>query len=212
MSSAYFYIRTSTIEQNFDLQVHALQSTGIKAKETVTEKTSTKFTRKKLDDLLSSLEKDDTLVIWKLDRIGRSTIELIKTVTNLEERGIHLFVVTQNIDTKTPEGRYFMRTIANLAEFERDMIQQRTKAGLAAAKAQGRIGGRPSGMNKEIKDKCELIHVKLQQEPETPIAQLLRDKGMNRHTWYKWKRRYLDENNKIVDDKGTGVSYNTSIY
>src|ERR671935_1915236 len=128
------YARVSTNEQNLDLQRDALRKAGVAAKDIYTDKiTGTKAERPGLEQALSHLRAGDTLVVWRLDRLGRSLKHLIETVTRLEERGVGFKSLTENIDTTTSSGKLIFHIFGALAEFERDLIKERTLAGLAAA-------------------------------------------------------------------------------
>ena len=135
------YIRVSTNDQNTDLQRNALNCAGC---ELIFEDkiSGTKSDRPGLKKLLRTLSAGDTLVVWKLDRLGRSMRHLVVLVEELRERGINFRSLTDSIDTSTPMGRFFFHVMGALAEMERELIVERTKAGLEAARAQGRIGGR----------------------------------------------------------------------
>lgn len=139
------YARVSTRDQNVSLQVDALQAAG--CAKVVTEVASGASTdRPILSRLLDDAREGDTVVIWKLDRLGRSLAHLIATVNVLLARGIGLKSLNDPIDTTTPQGRLVFNMFASLAEFERDLIRERTQAGLTAARARGRKGGRPKGL------------------------------------------------------------------
>jgi DNA invertase Pin-like site-specific DNA recombinase len=105
--------------------------------------------RPELGRLLTVLRPGDTLVVWRLDRLGRSTAHLLAVVSELGERGVGFASLTEAIDTATPAGRLMFGVLASLAAFERDLIRERTMAGLAAARARGNVGGRPSTMTAE---------------------------------------------------------------
>jgi DNA invertase Pin-like site-specific DNA recombinase len=136
------YARVSTTDQQPHLQVDALQHAG--CYRVFTETASGALTdRPVLDQVLDQLRPGDTLVVWKLDRLGRSLRHLVDTVTGLAERGIGFRSLQESIDTTTPGGKLIFHVFAALAEFERDLIRERTSAGLAAARARGRHGGRP---------------------------------------------------------------------
>ncbi|MDB6374056.1 recombinase family protein [Photorhabdus bodei] len=140
------YIRVSTNDQNSDLQKNALMS--INCEQIFEDKLSGKTTnRPGLKRALRQLKKGDTLVVWKLDRLGRSVKHLVDLVSNLNERGIHFQSLTDSIDTGTAMGRFFFHVMSALAEMERELIVERTNAGLIAARAQGRIGGRPVALS-----------------------------------------------------------------
>src|SRR5205807_3105608 len=136
------YARVSTLDQNLDLQNDALEAEG--CEKVYTDKTGgTKAERPGLERALADLQAGDRLVVWKLDRLGRLLRHLIETVTNLRDRGVGFQSVREAIDTTTSGGKLIFHVFGALAEFERDIIRERTLAGLAAARARGRKGGRP---------------------------------------------------------------------
>ncbi|MCO1345944.1 recombinase family protein (plasmid) [Burkholderia multivorans] len=135
------YARVSTAEQDATLQRDALQAAGaVKVFEDVAS--GAKADRPGLDAALAYLREGDILAVWKLDRLGRSLPHLVQTVAELAARGVGFRSLTENIDTTTPNGRLVFHLFAALADFERDLIRERTRAGLAVAKARGRNGGR----------------------------------------------------------------------
>src|SRR5262249_38587318 len=139
------YARVSTHEQNLDLQRDALRKAGVSAKNLYTDKiTGTKENRPGLEQALSHLREGDTLVVWRLDRLGRSLKHLIETVTALHAQGVAFQSITENIDTSNATGKLVFHIFGALAEFERNLIRERSIAGLAAARARGRKGGRPT--------------------------------------------------------------------
>ncbi|MZQ57154.1 recombinase family protein [Escherichia coli] len=141
------YVRVSTNEQNTDLQRNALVCAG--CEQIFEDKLSgTRTDRPGLKRALKRLQKGDTLVVWKLDRLGRSMKHLISLVGELRERGINFRSLTDSIDTSSPMGRFFFHIMGALAEMERELIMERTMAGLAAARNKGRIGGRPPKLTK----------------------------------------------------------------
>jgi DNA invertase Pin-like site-specific DNA recombinase len=135
------YARVSTQEQTLNLQKDALQKAGCTKILTDTA-SGAKSERKGLEEALNYVRKGDTLVVWRLDRLGRSLPHLITTMTDLEERGIGFKSLTENIDTTTSGGKLIFHIFGALAEFERNLIRERTQAGLSAARARGRRGGR----------------------------------------------------------------------
>ena len=137
------YARVSTADQQPQLQVDALEHAGCYRVFTETA-SGARSDRPVLEQLLDQLRPGDTLVVWKLDRLGRSLRHLVDTVTGLADRGIGFRSLQEAIDTTTPGGKLVFHVFAALAEFERDLIRERTSAGLAAARARGRHGGRPS--------------------------------------------------------------------
>jgi DNA invertase Pin-like site-specific DNA recombinase len=139
------YARVSTTDQHPHLQVDALTVAGCYRVFTETA-SGARNDRPTLQQLLDQLRPGDTLVVWKLDRLGRSLRHLVDTVTGLADRGIGFRSLQEAIDTTTPGGKLVFHVFAALAEFERDLIRERTAAGLAAARSRGRHGGRPSVM------------------------------------------------------------------
>jgi len=136
------YARVSTLDQNPQLQIDALQQAG--CERVFTEKISgSAKVRRQLQDALEYMRDGDTLVVWKLSRLARSLTQIINTVKDLDDRNIGLKVLTQNIDTTTPEGRLFFHMNAAFDQFQREIIVENTKAGLKNARKRGRIGGRP---------------------------------------------------------------------
>jgi DNA invertase Pin-like site-specific DNA recombinase len=144
------YARVSTKDQSSSLQIDALRKA--RCDEVYEEVASgAKTARPVLDGLLSRLRSGDTLVIWKLDRLGRNLKHLINLTNELMEREIGLISLNDPIDTTTAQGRLVFNIFAALAEFERDLIRERTQAGLKAARVRGRKGGRPGGLPKQAK-------------------------------------------------------------
>lgn len=142
------YMRVSTGEQNLDLQRDALERAGCeRIYDDVCSGRATE--RPGLAKAFDVVRDGDALVIWKLDRIGRSLTHVVGLISDLQKRGVGLKVLTGDVDTTTPTGRLVFGIFATLAEFERDLIHERTMAGLAAARARGRAGGRPRVMTKQ---------------------------------------------------------------
>lgn len=141
------YARVSREEQDLTLQVESLKKHG--CAKIFEEKISGKISdRPALVDALSHLREGDTLIVWKLDRLGRTVKSLITLVKELEDKGIGFRSLTDNIDTSTPSGRFFFHIMASLAQMERELIAERTKAGLEIARKLGRVGGRKRKMTK----------------------------------------------------------------
>ncbi|WP_445769125.1 recombinase family protein [Rheinheimera sp.] len=139
------YARVSTREQHADLQIDALKQAGCeKIYQDIAS--GAKTARPELDKLLTHVRTDDIVVIWKLDRLGRSLKHLVELVGDLSSRNIGLKSLNDPIDTTNAQGRLVFNLFASLAEFERELIQERTQAGLTAARARGRVGGRPKGL------------------------------------------------------------------
>jgi DNA invertase Pin-like site-specific DNA recombinase len=139
------YGRVSTTDQNLDSQLDALKSSGVD-RVFIEKYTGTKSSRPELDKLREQLRSGDTLVITRMDRLGRSAKDLLNIVGELQEKGVSLKILEQNIDTSTPEGKLFFTMVAGFAEFEHSIMKARTLDGLAAARARGRVGGRKPKM------------------------------------------------------------------
>ncbi|KNC89877.1 recombinase family protein [Trabulsiella odontotermitis] len=142
------YVRVSTNDQNTALQRNALECAGCELifEDKISGKTAE---RPGLKRLMKSLSSGDTLVVWKLDRLGRSMRHLVTLIESLRDRGVNFRSLTDSIDTSTPMGRFFFHVMGALAEMERELIVERTRAGLAAARAEGRIGGRRPKLSPE---------------------------------------------------------------
>lgn len=182
MASTYVgYLRVSTDDQTFALQRDALQAVGCtKFYDDVAS--GAKTDRPGLTKALEYLRDGDTLVVWKLDRLGRSLQQLIALISMLRDRGIAFKSLTEEIDTTTPQGKLFFHFFAALAEFERDLIRERTKAGLAAARARGRKGGRRRKLSVE---ELQLVH-KLYSEKEQSVSEICRMLKIGRTTLYRY--------------------------
>jgi DNA invertase Pin-like site-specific DNA recombinase len=142
------YARVSTRDQNLEMQLDALNKAG--CQRIFTDKVSgAQVERPGLKEALSHLREADTLVVWKLDRLGRSVKGLVDLVNELETREVHFQSITDGVDTKTPAGRFFFHVMASLAQMERELILERTRAGLEAARCAGRVGGRKRQMTRQ---------------------------------------------------------------
>jgi DNA invertase Pin-like site-specific DNA recombinase len=174
------YARVSTEEQNLSLQLEALKKAG--CVRVFTDKASgTGAVRPGLAEALSHLCLGDTLVVWKLDRLGRSVKGLVDLVNGLEARDVHFRSVTDGIDTKTPAGGFFFHVMASLAQMERELIVERTRAGLAVARKLGRVGGRKRRMtDSKIKAARRLL------AGGTPPRDVADDLGVSVPTLYRW--------------------------
>ncbi|WP_267898291.1 recombinase family protein [Teichococcus wenyumeiae] len=150
------YARVSTDDQRLELQTDALVKAGMLPSEIFTDKASGATTdRPGFIDCFRALREGDTLVVWKLDRLGRNLSQLLQTAERLEKKGVRLKVVTEAIDTSTPMGRFMFNVMGSFAQLEREMIQERTLAGLAAARERGRIGGRRPVMTPELLEQAQ---------------------------------------------------------
>ncbi len=174
------YARISTEDQNLDLQRDALTKAGA---ERIFEDTASgaRDDRPGLAEALSHLRTGDCLVVWRLDRLGRNTRSLIDFAADLRERGIDFRSVKDGIDTATDMGRFFFHMLAALAEMERELIRERTNAGLTAARARGRKGGRQPKLNAK-----QIAHArKLLEDRNTTIKDVAATFGVNRATIYR---------------------------
>lgn len=146
--ATFGYIRTSTKEQNADLQRLALEKVdGLKRIYSDEGVSGTLASRPEWDKLIDRLEEGDEVVIWKFDRIGRKTLNVLQAVQTITEKGAAFRSLTEKIDTSGPMGQAMLTVMAAFAQLERDTIVERTNAGLAAARTQGRVGGRPSSVD-----------------------------------------------------------------
>jgi DNA invertase Pin-like site-specific DNA recombinase len=174
------YARVSTPDQSLDLQIDALRKAGCEKIFTETG-SGAKADRPQLTEALAFARQNDTLVVWKLDRLGRSLKHLIDTVNDLHNRKIGLRSLNENIDTTTPGGKLFFHIFGALAEFERDLIRDRTNAGLMAARARGRLGGRPRILNgKQVQMARALL-----QDRANSITDVCSTLGVSRSTLYR---------------------------
>lgn len=180
------YARVSTKDQKFDLQVDALKKANCETiyKEAVS---GVKANRPVLEEVLSRLRAGDVLVIWKLDRLGRSLKELVHLANTLLDRQIGLISLNDPIDTTTPQGRLVFNIFASLAEFEREIIKERTEAGLKAARARGRKGGRPSGLSEQAKTKAIAAET-LYKEGELSVETISKQLNISVPTLYTYLR------------------------
>ncbi len=180
------YARVSTFDENPDLQRDALNAAG--CYRVFTDRASgTLDNRTELAKVVDQLRPGDTLVVWRLDRLGRSLRHLIETVTALADRKIGFRSLSENIDTTTTGGTLVFHLFGSLAEFERDLIRDRTMAGLTAARARGRVGGRPPALTADKLTVARQMHAS-RQHTMAAIAQVV---GVSRATLY----RHLDNNN-----------------
>jgi DNA invertase Pin-like site-specific DNA recombinase len=175
------YARVSTQEQNLDLQNDALKAAG--CENIYTDKMSgAKKNRPGLEEILGFIRKGDTLVVWRLDRLGRSLKHLIQVLNQLDEKGVYFKSIQESLDTSTPGGKLIFHVFGALAEFERDIIRERTLAGLASARGRGRIGGRPRKLSA---DQVEMAK-KLICDPTISIAEICRTFSISKATLYRY--------------------------
>lgn len=183
------YARISTPDQNLQLQIDELKKAG--CKKIFTDIASgARDDRKGLEEILEFLRPADTLVVWKLDRLGRSLKHLIETVTRLEGAGIGFCSLQESINTTTSSGKLTFHLFACLAEFERGVIRERTRAGLQSARSRGRVGGRPKAMDEKKIALARSMH----RDPRTSAADICKALKVSRATLY----RYLGPQKPVV--------------
>ena len=188
MSKRIGYARVSTDDQNLDLQRDALTRSGCITiyEETASGKSSSRI---ELEHCRKALRAGDTLVVWRLDRLGRSLSDLVKIIGDLERDGITFESLGEKIDTGSASGKLQFHVFAALAEFERNLIRERTRAGLVAARARGRAGGRkPKLSEAQIKEINEMVDAQ-----KLPIGRIAELYGVSRTTIYKVAPRRENE-------------------
>lgn len=185
------YARVSTREQHLRLQIDAIKKHGVDR--LVIEKQSGVKHRPKLEKLLKELRTDDTLVIWKLDRLGRSAIELITLSEHFTKEGINFISLTDHVDTTTPAGKMQFGLLALIAQMEREILIERTRAGLEAARRAGAPLGRPAADPQKLERAFSLYS----SNDQISVEEISKITGLGRSTIYKYlkKRREQDEKN-----------------
>jgi DNA invertase Pin-like site-specific DNA recombinase len=174
------YARVSTVDQNLELQRDALARAG--CVQVYEEKASgkAKAGRPELANMMRALRKGDTLIVWRLDRLGRSLVDLVQIVDELAARGVAFESLSEKIDTSTAQGRMFFGFMAAMAQYQRDVISENTKAGLEASKARGRSGGRPA----KLDDKAIAEIRVLRASPDVSMASIAKRYGVSKPTLY----------------------------
>jgi DNA invertase Pin-like site-specific DNA recombinase len=178
------YARVSTTDQTLDLQQDALTKAGCTRIFTDTA-SGAKTEREGLQEAISYVRAGDTLVVWKLDRLGRSLKDLITRITELNDRKVGFKSLTENIDTTTSGGKLIFHIFGALAEFERDIIRERTNAGLEAARTRGKKGGRPRAL---APPQIQFAQ-KLYADKNTSVAEICKMLGISRHTLQRYVKR-----------------------
>jgi DNA invertase Pin-like site-specific DNA recombinase len=180
MNQRIGYARVSTDDQNLDLQRDALHLAGVESiyEETASGKSAGRL---ELEHCLKALRSGDTLVVWRLDRLGRSLPDLVRIIAELEDKGIGFESIAEKIETASAAGKLVFHVFAALAEFERNLIRERTRAGLAAARARGRAGGRKPKLDaRQIREIRRLMS-----DPTIPVSQIADRYKVSRTTIYK---------------------------
>ena len=179
------YARVSTSDQNLDLQINALKQAGVPEDRIFTDRMSgTRSDRPGLSDCFKTLRAGDTLVVWKLDRLGRSVKGIVETLEYLKNRGVELNVITEAIDTRTPTGKFTLHILAAMAQMERDLIIERTVAGQKAARRRGVEMGRPATMTPE-----RVARAKALLDEGWSKGRVAKEIGVSRATIYNWLKR-----------------------
>lgn len=185
------YARVSTKDQNVDLQIEALKKVGCEKiyQEKISGATKN---RPELDKMLQQFRQGDELYLWRLDRLGRSLKHIIDLVLGLNDKGVIIKGISDGVDTSTSSGRLFLNIMASLSEYERELIRERTNAGLQSARARGRTGGRPKGFTKETVSKLLIMRSVYRDYTKTP-EEIYKALGLTRATFYRYAK-ILDNN------------------
>lgn len=185
------YARVSTKDQNVDLQIEALKKVGCEKiyQEKISGATKN---RPELDKMLEQFRQGDELYVWRLDRLGRSLKHIIDLVLGLNDKGVIIKGISDGVDTSTSSGRLFLNIMASLSEYERELIRERTNAGLQSARARGRTGGRPKGFTKETVSKLLIMRSVYRDYSKTP-EEIYKALGLTRATFYRYAK-ILDNN------------------
>lgn len=179
------YARVSTKDQNLNLQVEALKKEG--CENIYSEKQNASKERLEFEKLRESVRSGDIVIVWKLDRLGRSLKDLVNIIDEFKSKGVEFKSIVDNFDTTSLNGRLFFSIVAALAEYERELIKERTRAGLESARLRGRVGGRKPGLSQEAKNKAVLAkHLYL--EEKRPVDEILRTLNISRATLYRYLR------------------------
>lgn len=175
------YARISTVDQNLELQTDSLEKAGCE-KIFTDQASGARDDRKGLIDAIEFCRKGDSLVVWKLDRLGRSLKHLIETINLLHEKKVGFVSLQESIDTTTSGGKLVFHVFGALAEFERELITERTNAGLASARSRGRLGGRPKAMTVK---QLRLAQTMLK-DPKTTIKEVCETLQVSKTTLYRY--------------------------
>ena len=190
------YARVSTIDQNLDLQLDALKKAG--CEKIYQEKISgIAKNRPELDKMISILRTGDEILVWRLDRLGRSLKHIIDLVLNFNNKGIVIRGISDGVDTSTSSGRLFLNIMASLAEYERELIRERTNAGLQIARSRGKKGGRPKGFTKETAAKLLIMRSVYKDKNKTP-EEIYKPLGLTRATFYRYIKVLDNHSNEEI--------------
>ncbi len=180
------YARVSTKEQSLSMQIDALKKAGC---DVINYEIASgaKTARPVLDEIMRNIREDDVLVVWKLDRLGRNLAHLIYLTNKLIEKKVGLISLNDPIDTSTAQGRMVFGIFATLAEFERELIRERTQAGLKSARARGRKGGRPKGLSQSAIEKATIAEA-LYKNGSIPVKKIAEQLNISKTTLYLYLR------------------------
>lgn len=180
------YCRVSTQEQNLQLQIDELKRQGCQI--IYEEKASGRNTtdRPEYLKMIASLRDGDTLVIWDISRLGRSMVDLVQIIISLKERNVEFHSIKDNIDTSTAAGRFQYHMLCAMAEYNRSMIGERTRAGLEVARRAGRVGGRPEGKSVDNRKKAQSLRALV--TSGVSINDAAKQLGLGRATGYRWMK------------------------
>jgi DNA invertase Pin-like site-specific DNA recombinase len=183
------YARVSTGEQNLDLQINALSAHGVDL--LFTDRISgSRWHRPGLTSLLEKAAAGDQIIVWKLDRLGRSTLQILTLISFLKEKEIKLLSLTEGLDSETPVGQFTITILAGIAQWERDLIRERTLSGLAAAAARGRKGGRRRKLNQDQRDQLKELLPRTDLTKKEKASRL----GISISTYYREARQIAQPN------------------
>lgn len=190
------YARVSTKDQNLELQIEALEKAGCEKiyQEKISGATKN---RPELDKMIEQFREGDELFVWRLDRLGRSLKNIIDLVLSLSDKGIIIKGLVDGVDTSTINGRLFLNLMASLAEYERELIRERTNAGLQSARARGRTGGRPKGYTAETISKV-IIMRSVYKDPTKSPEEIYKPLGLSRATFYRYGKILDNHTNEEI--------------
>lgn len=189
------YARVSTQDQNLELQTIELEKFG--CERIFHEKVSATKERPELEKLKLMLRGGDLVAVWKLDRLGRSLRHLVNILNEFNHLGVQFVSLSDNINTSTAHGRFTFNLFASFAEFERELISERTKAGLKAARLKGHFAGRKKGLSKKAQKKAKAAYT-FALDPEWSVSEICTELGVSKTTYYRYLEWYLK---KIMGDE-----------
>lgn len=190
------HARVSTKDQNLDLQIEALEKAGCEKiyQEKISGATKN---RPELDKMIEQFREGDELYVWRLEQLGRSLKHIIDMVLSLNDKGIIIKGLVDGVDTSTINGRLFLNLMASLADYERELIRERTNAGLQSARARGRTGGRPKGYTKETISKLLIMRI-FYKDPAKSPEDIYKPLGLTRATFYRYAKILDNHTNEEI--------------